>query len=314
MRAVEDLIYRVSGQSISFDPPEGRPSSVTSVDVYFWNQTDDVTTETALAISASATVETDPNTTVDAASGFGQTDPRLLNVAATTGFEVGRRYLVTAASGIREWIEVAEIDDGNSVTAKHPLHNAYASGDTVASTRISVDILDSWTSNLDRVLDVGPDPMYRARWIYIVDGDTYVADSYFNLVRYGGRSGVLPEDVEAIAPGWLDRLPTDHRADQGQRLIATAYREIKFDLYGIDIDDANIADSELMDELVRWKTVAATELAQLMAGGGDPTRYELAAKQYQQRLDSLVRIKTSAPIRDHSGAAHKQPARQLTRR
>jgi len=82
MRSVQDIVYGVTGQTVYFDAPEGRPSSVTSVEVFLWDVSDDDTAEAAVG---SGSVETNPNTTIDAASGYGQTDARVLNVAATTG-------------------------------------------------------------------------------------------------------------------------------------------------------------------------------------------------------------------------------------
>jgi hypothetical protein len=311
MRTVQDIYFDVTGQTLYIDAPEGRPSSVTSVEVFPWDASDDAASEW----TATPTVETNPNTTCDAASGYGLSDPRLIYVAATTGFAIDRSYLITGADGFKEWFVVEEVDSGNSITARHPLHNAYASADTVQSTRITASVDATWVADSGNLRDdTGPNPHYRVRWVYVVGGVTYVHDSYFNLVRYAGTHGVLPQNIESLAAGWLDTLPTDHRENQGRTLISDAYVAVKLDLHSVWTDDSMMANTEVVDELVRYKTIELGEFAKIMAGGGDISRHQLAAQSYQRRFDSLSRITNKTPIRDSSGAAQEKPALSLSRR
>ena len=311
MRVVQDIVFDVTSQTLYFDAPEGRPSSVTSVSIFPWDASDDATSEW----SATGSVETGPSTTIDAASGSGQTDPRILNVAATTNAIVGRTYLVTGADGFKEWFTVAEIDSANSLTAQHPLHNAYTTADTVQSTRITSTVDSTWVADETNLRDdAGPNPHYRVRWVYVVSGTTYVADTYFSLVRYAGAHGVVPQNVDSLAPGWMDSLPTDYRNTQGRPLIDDAYRAVKMDLHAIWTDDAMLANTDIIDELTRYKTVELSEFAKILAGGGDTTQYQVARDQYQRRFDSLSRITNKAPIRSTGGAASIPTALGLTRR
>lgn len=314
MRTVQDIAYAVTGQTVSYDAPEGRPSSVTSATVYRWDMSDDDTSESTAIGTPS--VETNPNTTIDAASGYGETDARKLNVAATTGFTRERSYLVTSADGLREWFEVEEIDSGNYVIAKHPLHNGYATADTVQSTRLQATVDSTWVADETNLMldDVGPNPGYRIRWVYVVSSVTYVADTYFSLTRYVGRHGVSPQDIEVMAPGWLDMLPTDHRKDQGRKLIDNAYREVKIDFHQIDVAASSVAESELIDELTRYKTLELGEWARYLKGGIDESQANAASRRYQTRLDSLARIVSRVPVRDSTGAATPVIATGLTRR
>lgn len=313
MRTAQDIVFGVTGQTLVFDAQEGRPSSVTSVSVFPWDASDDDDSEW----SASGTVESNPNTTVDADSGYGQSDARQLNVTATTGFADDRAYLVTSATyGHKEWFVAKRIKSADYVIAQHPLHNAYASGDAVQSTRITATVDSTWVADDTNLRDdAGPNPHYRVRWVYVVGGVTYVHDSYFNLVRYAGTHGVLPQNVESLVPNWLDSLPLDHRDNQGQTLISDAYTAVKFDLHAVWTDDAMVANSELIDELVRYKTVEMGEFARIMGGtDGDMARYQVAKDAYQTRLDSLKRITDKAPTRDTTGAASQRPAIGISRR
>ena len=316
MRSVLDITFGVASQTVYFDAPEGRPSAVTSVEVFPWDMSDDSTAETAVGAGS---VESDPATTIDAASGYGESDARRLNVAATTGAAAERVYLVTRASdGMHERFEVESIDSGDWLIAKHPLHNAYVSGDAVQSTRIQATVDSTWVADISNLMSpesIGGNPMYRVRWVYVVNSITHVADTYFNLVRYAGAHGVLPQDMEVMMPGWLDRLPTDHRNDQGRRLIDDAYREVKVDMHQIDLASSGIAESEIVDELVRYKAVENGEWARYFSGTEtDDTKANAASKRYIARLDSLIRIVSRVPVRDESGAATPVIAQGISRR
>lgn len=311
MRSVQDILFDVTGQSVYFDAPEGRPSSVTSATAHPWDAGDLAYTDTALGTPL---VEVSPDTLVGAASGSGQANPRSITVDDAAGFSAGRSYLLTSEDGYREWLECESTDGNTLVSAKHPLHNAYADGDAIQSTRITAPIDSTWVANINKLRDNGAEPAYRVRWVYVVSGTTYVADTYFNLVRYAGRHGVTPQDVELAFPGWLDRLPTDHFKDQGRRLIDEAFRQVKIDIESVGVDDSAVANSEIVDELVRWKALALSEMARFLSNGTSQEASTAARAVYQERLDSLVRITTKVPVRDHTGGAGMRVSLGLTRR
>jgi hypothetical protein len=309
MRTVADILFGVTGQSLAFDAPEGRPSSVTSVQVFQWDVGDDDEDE----FSLTGTIEANPNTTTDGASGVSQPNPRNIPLTATTGIVVGRTYLITGSTSLKEWAEVESVTSGDSITARYPLHNDYGIGASFVSTRITASVDDTWAADDSHVLEPCANPMYRVRWVYVVSGTTYVADTYFNLIRYGARHGVTPQDVESQYNGWLDMLPVDHRFDQGRRLIDEAYRTVKVDLHSLSIDDATVAEAEMMDELVRLRVVERTEWSMyLSARSQDQGRHLAARKEYQERLDALLRLASKVPIRDSDGAARVVTALGLT--
>lgn len=315
MRTVKDILFDVTGQTVEFDCPEGRPSSVTSCAVYPWDVSDEDISEAAIGAGS---VESNPSTTLDGSAGPSQSNPRNIPLTATTGIAAGRTYLIThATTGIKEFVEVESVTSADSVTVKHPLHNDYASGATFQSTRIQATIDSTWIaddSNLT-IDAVGPNPMYRVRWVYVVSSTTYVADTYFNVVRYPARHGVLPQDVEALLPSWLDTLPSDHQRDQGRKLIDDAYREVRIDLYQIDLAASGLAESEITDELVRLKVIELGEWAKFYAGGqGSTERADASARRYQARLDALARIVARIPVRDSTGAATPIVSVGLSRR
>jgi hypothetical protein len=312
VRTVQDIVFGVTSQKVVFDAPEGRPSSVTSVSVFGWDVSDDDTAESA---TGAASVESGPSTTLDGSAGPSQANPRNIPVTATTDAAIGRTYLITSAAGLKEFVEVESITSADSVTAKHPLHNDYASGASFQSTRLQATVDSTWVADEANLReDAGPNPHYRVRWVYVVNSVTYVADTYLNLVRYAGAHGVKPQDVEAMSPGWLDRLPSDHYKSQGRALIDDAYRAVKLDVHQIDLAASSLAESEVVDELVRYKAIEMGEYARLLAGGGSNEAVVISQKKYEERLNSLLRVVSRVPVRDTTGAATPVIAVGMTRR
>jgi hypothetical protein len=285
-----DILYDVIGQSLVFDAPEGRPSSVTESVIYPNTTGDSGTTEDAK--SGSPAIEATPNTTFDAASGDGQTDPRQCNLTATTGCAIGRRYLATNAIGEREFVEVAGISSGAYVVAREPLANAYTSSDTFASTRISQALSASWTADQSNLSEsFSPNPKYRWRLVYVVDSVTYVHDVYFDLVRYAARHDVTGLDVERRFAGWLRSVGTFEREDQGASVIAEAFQHVKFDLYNLNLPDQSIRNREVVNELVK------------LAAGAIGMNTEAHWNLYNARMQQLVANGKADTAKDSSAAA-----------
>lgn len=314
MRETLDILYGVTGQVLEFEAPEGRPSSVADSQVFENTDGDDGVEESAL--SSTAAVDSDPNTTTDAAAGSDQSDPHLIPVTATTGFVVGREYRIVDATGEGEWFECTEIASGVSVKARHQLQNEYASGSSVYTTRITHAVDSTWvaeTNHISAWLD--PNPRYRWRLTYVVGGVTYVHPVWFDLVRYKGNHTVRGLDVDATYPGWIVNLPYEHRVDLGARLIRKAYQQVKIDLHQEGKADQMARNGELIDELVVFKAGVLGEHAKIVAGGGDPVSLELAETQYERRFQSLIKVTTKVPFDvDSTGAARKVLPLGISRR
>lgn len=296
-----DVLFDVPSQSLHFDAPEGRPSAVTASSIYESAAGDDSTVEDAT--SGSPSIEATPNTTIDADSGPGQSDERRANVASTSGAAVGRVYLLTNAAGEKDWAEVAAISSGAYVVARDPLQNAYASGDTLQTTRISQPLSTSWCAEVGNISgSFDPNPRYRWRLRYTVSSVEYVHDLYFDLVRYAARHDVTPIDVDRRAPGWMQRVATFHREDQGRSLIDEAWVEVKFDLYSMSTPDQSIRNREVVNELVKLKAIALVD------------RTDVSAKAYGDRLSQLIAWGKAATDKDGSGAGSAADIRPLWRR
>lgn len=296
-----DLLFSVTGQSLVFDAPEGRPSSIVTSELLESGSSDDATEEAAT--SGSAAIAATPATTFDAASGVSQADPRVCNITDTTGVVIGRPYRLTNAAGEFETIEARAIAAGASVTAREPLKNDYAAADSFVTTRITHALDSTWiadTANLSPALAVNA--RYRWRLVYVVGGVTYARGIGVDLLRYPSQHGVSPHDVDRRSPGWIESLPTQYREDEGRTLIDEAWRSIKFDLMNLSLADQALANSEVRDELVTLRAIEAIY----------PT--EMNAKRYSDRLAQLIAWGKTTVAIDETGAAASADARPFWRR
>jgi len=314
VRTSQQLVLGVTGQTIYFDPPEGRPSSVTSVTVY--EAYGDDTASAVSATTGSASIDSF-STTFSSASGASQANRELCNVTSSASAAVGRTYLGTNTNGATEWIEARGKATG-IIYSRTPLQLDYAAADTIVGCRISISIDSTWvaaTSNLSDPngvidpLDIRtqrssalPFPRYRARWQYVVGGVSYVHDSNFDLVRYPAVHGVTGLDVDARYPGWLDTLPTDYAADQGARCIDIAFREVTEELLGDGKLLWAMRSGQIVDSLVIKKAVAVGEQAKLVRGGSSKDAVEATELAYGALYDRLIR-EPKVPFQSTSGGA-----------
>lgn len=309
MIETQDILFNVTGQTLVFDAPEGRPSSVTSVAIFENETGDDGTAESA---AGSGSVETNPNTTFDGTAAVGT---RTLPVAATTGIAIGRRYLATNSTGEKEWIEVAQISSGVSVTSRLPVENAYATADTFQSARMTATVDSTWIADTNNISgDIDPNPRYRVVWTYVVSSVTYRRYSYFDVVRVAGQHQVTALDVDTAYPGWFENLPTYYREDQGRSLIDEAYRQVKLDFYAQEKADQMARNGEVVNDLVLHRALVCAEMAKVIAGGGSPEAVKQAGDLYQLRLQGLISHVKIPFATDSGGAAVKVASQPVWRR
>ncbi len=314
--ASHDLLFATASQTVYLDVLEGRPTHV-SLTVYEDASGD--TGQTESAITGSPAVETNPNTTTDAACGPGsvQTNMRKIPVTATTGFTRGRQYLITdATTGATEWFECDEIVSADYVTARSPLTRLFASGSTVQSTRLVGTIDTTWASDSSNLSDpFDPNPRYRLAWVYTVGGVTYRPVVYANLVRIDGAlHGVTAVDCERESPGWTDRLPVNHRSGQGKTLIEQAAWVVKRDLYSIGRNDWAQRNSRAFQDLIVMQAVVLVHRANFEHGGDNAVQLDRAEAKYSSAWDKWMNAAIAAEQRDTSGSGGKPDLAQLFQR
>lgn len=310
----QDIIFGLSGQSFFYDPPEGQPSGTPTVQVFDHATDDDGTAESATTGSCSVD---SVDTTLSTSASVGDVS---LSVTSGTGITRGRRYLLTStATGLREWIEVLG-RVSTTVRLRHPLINSYASGSTVEGCRISISVDSTWVSSRNNLSDIiggswRTDEVgmpwtvgavgYRLRWSYTVDSVATIGVSFADLVRYQAKNLVSPLDVDNRFPGWIDRLPVDHRADQGASIIDEAFHAVKMDALADEQAIRRIRQTEILCNLVAHRANLLVHEDQALHGGTDAAALEVARKVYQQRYDQLVRAPKFAADQTGGGSTGK---------
>ena len=161
----QEILHNVGG-TLVFDPPQpGRPSSAT-VEIF---------NPSGTTLVSSGPVDTiDPvNTALSSTLTPGASAVVLSSV---TGVTVGRRYILSNAKGQHEWVRATQVDSGpKTVTLSSAPSFAYPDTSPFKGNRLSEAIS---AGNSD-TLDEG----YSALWTYVIDGVTYKAITYFDVVR-----------------------------------------------------------------------------------------------------------------------------------
>jgi hypothetical protein len=206
-----------------------------------------------------------------------------------------------------------------SVTARYPLYNAYASGDTFVSTRIQISVLDSWAAedaNISGNETGDGNARYRVRWNYTVGGAVVVADSYFDLVRYPSGVEITPLDVERMIPGWLTKLPPNHQQNQGATLVDEGRAQVRRRLFRDKVADQLIRDTEMTGWLTALKAdeIKAYSAYRLSGSAGTLEQYTMARDRFNEEYAALVGVTMKLRTSDESGAARNVPAIRITRR
>ncbi len=295
-----EILFGVTGQHLVLDPTElVRPTSP-SVQVFRRDAGDDSTAE--LAISGAATVDTvDTTLAADAFAGAEE-----LELAAGTSIAKGGAYLLTsAATGLAERVDVLAIV-GTRVVLQRPLVNNYAAGSTFEGVRITAALDTTWLSDLAKLNGDALGASYRVRWTYTADAPT-VAVTYFDLVRYRASSLVTARDIDNRFPGWIDRLPPDHRANQGASLIVDALDAVKMDALGDAKVLYRIRDTQVLRELLILKANLLAVQNQVIAGGANLDGVTIARDLYTQRYQQLL-VEPKVPIDNTSSGAGARAA------
>jgi len=294
------IVFNVTGQTLALRVLQGRPSSGT-----FKVFTDSAGDDDVVQFEGTATVE-NVSTTVDATSGAGQANPQKINLTATTNITIGRKYLISEASK-SEWVEPIEIVSADYVIARHPLVNAYTTAATFVGTTMTATVDSTWVADEGFISDLtDPNPDYRVRWSYVVGGVTYLAYTFFDLVRSEIGHGVDIDDLDAFAPGLVDTMPMDYKVEQGRPLLEAAWRMVRARLRNPAISTDALRDAELVDDLVIREA-----LVLLAMGGWKPMGFDSASAYLTQiRAESdrffeqnfLVTLKTKIDIGTTGGA------------
>jgi hypothetical protein len=282
-----DIQFDQTGQEVYYDVPEGRPSSVSGVQVWRDVEADTNDEEDALGPPSVDSV----NTTFDATAGAAAANPTKCPLTATTNIVAGRRYLATASttSGAKEWVEVERIVSADAVYGRTPLVGEYVVGDAFQGTRISASLLSAWVSDRDNLSNpTDPRPAYRAVWSYVVAGVTYRAVTYFNLTRYPFHLSLNGQDLDRMSRGALGRLHPDDVRGAGAALLREASRLVRLDLWERELTPSAQRNNDVLNELIGLRALWKIEEDHFMMGGGNEPQLERSERRYWDRVQALL--------------------------
>ena len=307
------LRYAQTGQVVEWYPSdsvsvlEGAPSSAATYSCQRGDTDDDATAE----FSGTSTIDA-TSTTVDAASGYSQTNRRRLYVAATTSITVGRRYVVTNAYGQREVVVVAAIASADYVDLEDDLAYDYASADAVKGLRCVFTIDATWIADEDNILAPG-EPPYRLTWTYATATATRKALTTFTVARRASEHGVSIADLKPLFPDvvWVEW--TTQRGRDFAPQIDAAYQAVCWDLRMAGYSREQVADPLVIDRLTTQRAVALIAEALAASGSGQLSQWAtLQAERYKTMFQAAIGTGLRTWLdAGTDGAITSNPARQL---
>jgi hypothetical protein len=273
----QEIVLGRSGQSFTYDPPDGRPAASPIPTLHVIGGVSATTGECSI----------DPVETV--LVGDAHAGSKLIRVANPEGIVPGGRYLMTKPEGDREWIEVVANRDGD-LALKHPLIHRYAGAATIVGCRISVGVDPAWSSKAANLTTGRHHGLagYVLRWTYTFGDFEVTGVSFADLVNCESKHLVTPPDVDASSPGWIAGLPLEHRPSQGADFIAEAVRAVRLEAVGDAHAQRKIHDSQVMRELVRIRANVIRLEQAVMHGAPRGEELAIAEQRYRSSYARLV--------------------------
>ena len=309
----QDIVFGEEDQDLALVVPEGRPSSITNVNIHLWSASDTADSEWTVSSTSIDAVDT----TFDDNSGVSSANTKLLNLAATTSIVADREYLATDAQGIKEWVLVSGITAGASVTSILGLGRDYVNGDTFEGTRITTTVDATWIADAANInTGLTTFDRWRVRWEYVVGGVTYVRTTTFSVVRRAAQHTVTPPSIALLYPSLYNSAPTDFRHERLQFIIDKAYEEFATDLLQVTIPDEQVLSPKVVNEMVEFKTAVLIGRDRAMATGDELT-LTIANDTYMRRFQSIFgapsEIKVPVGTDTTGGGDKRAPSTMSTR-
>lgn len=302
-RTSSTLVYNLTGQLVEFYPPasevilQGFPTAAAAYTVFDGTQSNDDAAE----FSGTATLDT-VNTTVSSSSGVSQTNRRTINLTATTGIVVDRRYVVQNSNGQRE-IVVPSLVTASTIEVDYDLSFDYESADVFRGIRHTFTVDATFIQDASKINVYGLSvlsrghrasssdtlsPPYRVQWVYSTD-ETKHAWTYFDVARQQAKHSVTIRDFLGIIPDAPYHEPQGQKGQQLQKQIDAGWRRVQEDvrLDGKDVDA--IREGPLLDDLVFKASVWMAAKANIKPDGWEVTEWEdTAMKDYKQTYNRAL--------------------------
>lgn len=270
MSRTVDLIYGQTGQIVETYPEEwssGVPSSA-SASVFEGEESLDNTAE----FTPSVTI--DPvSTTVDAASGYGQTNKSRLYLTATTNIAAGRQYLLEEDSNaVRELVTPRGIVSADYVDLEDDLKYDYSTGATFKGLRMYFTVDATWVATEANIL-LPTETSYKVVWTYTVNSLVRRQYTYLRLVRQVLKHGVTLRDLHEYFPDLQYEQFLGQHGEGFARMIDGAFDDFRIDVKRQGYEPSIVRDTEIVHKIVVLKTLLNAAEAGLAPGNRDVETY-----------------------------------------
>jgi hypothetical protein len=300
------IVYGVTGQTLDVYPPEGVPGAAASYSVFRAGQSNDDTAE----FSGTATADS-VSTTVDASSGYSQTNRRKLFRTATTNIAIGRKYIVTNALGQKEIVTPVKIASGDYIENDIDLAYDYSSGATFVGYRQYFTVDATFVATESKITS-DPSNSYRVLWSYSIGGVPHRRWTYFDLVRQAKLHNVTADDLMELWPDMASDEWIEQRGEQFARQIDAAFERVTFDAKMAGVELYKLRDGQYLDELVRQCALMLIAETGLAPGGRDQEVYAIERrKRYEADFNNAITFLKLPVDQGSEGGTTGEPIRQL---
>ena len=193
-------------------------------------------------IVASQNATKGPSTTLDGAAAAGATT---VPVAATTSINVGDRLWLINTAGQSEEVVVASVTAGASFTTRNKLKYTYASGDTVASRKVSVAITAEQATTVLKNC--------QARWAYESGSQAYAEQSTFHISYFSPTCGVTEATILRYDPRVVNYIDASQDL---QDIIDEVFYDVVLGRVALLMTPGSLISGSVLDNATKYKVLA----------------------------------------------------------
>lgn len=271
--------YGQGAQTIRFIPVDraGRPVRVTSA-TFTIIDIDEGEESPERTIASGAASLSAVNTTLSAAGGAGEPDPRALSLTSVAGVTEGRTYLASASNG--RCLVTVDAIAGSVVTAKDTPSVSFASGAAFQACELEASFPLSEANDSDAI-EQGR--RYQCTWVYTLQGEQWCTAQSVHLVRYSGEAWITEDFVYRLAPTLADRMRGRFRTSDA---IAAATQDLIAELESAGQRAEGYRTGEPGQVAIRFRAI---EYALRWLGGEtDVSLADLYQSRYERLRDNFI--------------------------
>jgi hypothetical protein len=277
----DKILYNVTGQTLAFEPPQGRASSDGTVAIYDTRYPLDDTTKNPL-VTGTATRKA-VSTTLTAAAGASQANPRLVSLSPPAPLKVGDFVWITNASSQAERRKVVAIGTSTITLDEDLVWDYPITTSTMASAEMTSPVIPA--GFVQNKVNLGED--YMADWVFAVAGVTYHTRTRWDLVREIVDWALFDSDLLERFPD-LRRFRFASSPDSFAPITKAAQRDVDGVLRARDFDPDKLRGNETVKYLVALRALLLLAQNGVKPNGVEARDYHDWANAEWERWSNLL--------------------------